>query len=201
MSEPRKTFIHPTAMVEDPGDIGEGSSVWHFCHVMAGARVGRACTLGQGVFVARGAIIGDRVKIQNNVSIYDGVELGDDVFCGPSCVFTNVKNPRSHHPRRGEYQKTLIKKGATIGANATLLPGVTVGTYALVAAGAVVTRDVGESWVVMGVPARFHGFVCVCGETLSQDGNPAREGQVTCSRCHSRYEVDDGGLVVRGIEP
>ena len=134
-------FVHPTAVVDQPCRIGDGTKVWHFCHVMAGARIGRGCTLGQNVFVSGGAIIGDRVKIQNNVSIYDGVVIEDDVFLGPSAVLTNVRNPRAAVSRRDAFETTLLRQGCTIGANATIVCGVTIGRYAFVAAGAVVTHD------------------------------------------------------------
>ncbi len=164
----KKVFIHGSALVEEPEAIGSGTFVWHFCHIMAGAKVGEGCNLGQNTFVASGAVIGNRVKIQNNVSVYEGVVLEDEVFCGPSVVFTNIKHPRAGTPRRGpaHYEMTRIGTGATLGANATLLPGVCVGRYAMVGAGAVVTHDVSAHHVVAGNPARCIGLVCVCGETL-----------------------------------
>ena len=144
-------FVHESAYVDDGAVIGEGTKVWHFCHVMPGAVIGRNCSLGQNVVVMGGTRIGDNVKIQNNVSIYEGVELEDDVFCGPSMVFTNVVNPRSHVPRKHEYRKTLVKRGASIGANATIVCGVTLGAYAFIGAGAVVTRDVPAHALMTGV--------------------------------------------------
>jgi len=150
-----KPFVHDSAYVDDGATIGDGTSVWHFCHVMPGAVIGRHCSLGQNVVVMNGTKIGDNVKIQNNVSIYEGVELEDDVFCGPSMVFTNVINPRSHVSRKHEYQKTLVKRGATIGANATVVCGVTLGEFAFVGAGAVVVRDVPAGVTVVGIPARI----------------------------------------------
>ncbi|MGH7829901.1 MAG: DapH/DapD/GlmU-related protein, partial [Candidatus Binatia bacterium] len=143
-------FVHPTAVVEEKVRIGAGTKIWHFSHVMAGAQIGTSCVLGQNVFVASTVKIGDSVKVQNNVSLYDGVELEDGVFCGPSVVFTNVINPRSFIPRRQEFQKTLVRKGATLGANATILCGVTIGHYAFVGAGAVVTKDVPDYALVFG---------------------------------------------------
>ncbi|HVY44792.1 MAG TPA: acyltransferase, partial [Minicystis sp.] len=137
----RSSSFHPTAAVDDPDAVGSGTAVWHFCHVMAGAKVGRDCVLGQNVFVAAGAVVGDRVRIQNNVSIYSGVAIEDDVFVGPSAVFTNVKHPRAEIDRREAFETTRVRRGATVGANATVLPGVTIGRYAFVGAGAVVTRD------------------------------------------------------------
>jgi UDP-2-acetamido-3-amino-2,3-dideoxy-glucuronate N-acetyltransferase len=150
---------HPTACIDAPCEIGEGTRIWHFSHVMAGARIGARCSLGQNCFVAAGARIGNNVKIQNNVSVYDGVELADDVFCGPSCVFTNVENPRSEIVRRAEYRPTRVARGATIGANATIVCGATIGRYAFIGAGAVVRGDVPDYALVLGVPARRVGWM------------------------------------------
>jgi UDP-2-acetamido-3-amino-2,3-dideoxy-glucuronate N-acetyltransferase len=150
-----QVFVHESAYVDDGAQVGKGTRVWHFCHVMPGAVVGAECSLGQNVVVMNGVRIGDRVKIQNNVSVYEGVTLEDDVFCGPSMVFTNVINPRSEVSRRNEYQKTLVKRGATIGANATILCGTTLGEYCFIGAGAVVTKDVPAGVQVLGVPARI----------------------------------------------
>ncbi len=155
---------HPTAVVERGAHIGAGSKIWHFCHLMRGARIGARCTLGQNVFVAGGAQLGAGCRIQNNVSIYDGVVLGDQVFVGPSAVFTNVRNPRAAVDRRAAFEPTIVGQGATIGANATIVCGVTIGAYAFVGAGAVVTRDVLPHAVVSGVPARRTGWICRCGE-------------------------------------
>jgi len=158
-------FAHPTAVVDAGAEVGEGTRIWHFCHVSAGARIGADCVLGQNVYV--GAVrIGNRVKIQNNVSVYDAVELEDGVFCGPSCVFTNVINPRAEIERKKEYRPTRVARGATVGANATVLCGVTIGAHAMVGAGAVVTRDVPAHALVVGVPAQQIGWVCTCGGTL-----------------------------------
>ena len=162
-------FVHESAFVDEGAKIGAGTKVWHFCHVMPGAVVGERCVLGQNVVVMNGTKIGNNVKIQNNVSVYEGVELEDDVFCGPSMVFTNVINPRSHVSRKNEYQRTLVRRGATIGANATVICGVTLGQYCFVGAGAVVTKDVPPHALVTGVPARISGWVCACGEKL-EDG-------------------------------
>ena len=175
-------FVHESAYVDEGAEIGEGTKIWHFSHVMPEARIGKNCTLGQNVFVGRGVRIGNNVKIQNNVSVYEGVELEDDVFCGPSMVFTNVKNPRSAYPRRGQYTKTLVKRGATIGANATVVTGVTLGEWSFVAAGAVVTRDVPPYAIVAGVPARIIGWVCECGERLTFEGDKA-----VCPHCGKAY--------------
>jgi UDP-2-acetamido-3-amino-2,3-dideoxy-glucuronate N-acetyltransferase len=182
-------FVHPTAVVDEPCQIGEGTRIWHFCHIMADSQLGRNCNLGQNVHVASGVKIGDNVKIQNNVSIYTGVELEDDVFCGPSMVFTNVVNPRSHVVRRHEYQKTLVRRGASLGANSTIVCGNTIGQYAFVAAGAVVTRDVPDYALVMGIPARQVGWMCQCGIRLA-----AVNGTMRCHACRAEYQVKDGRL-------
>ena len=152
-------FAHPTAIVDTPCEIGEGTKIWHFCHVSSGARLGRNCNLGQNVFVAGNVLVGDNVKIQNNVSLYDGVVLEDDVFCGPSMVFTNVRNPRSHVVRKGQYLPTRVRRGATLGANSTVVCGVTIGEHAFIAAGAVVTHDVADSALVVGVPGQTVGWM------------------------------------------
>ena len=182
-------FIHESAYVDDGARVGEGTRIWHFCHVMPGAVIGERCSLGQNVVVMNGVVIGNNAKIQNNVSIYEGVELEDDVFCGPSMVFTNVINPRSHVSRRNEYQRTLVRRGATIGANATIVCGSTLGEYEFVAAGAVVTRDVPAYALVAGVPARRIGWMCQCGERLPD------AGAGRCGACGSAYERAGEGLV------
>lgn len=184
-------FVHESAYVDDGAAIGRGTKVWHFCHVMPGAVIGERCSLGQNVVVMGGVRIGDNVKIQNNVSVYEGVELEDDVFCGPSMVFTNVTNPRSHVSRKHEYRRTLVRRGASIGANATVVCGSTLGEYCFVGAGAVVKGDVAAYAVVAGVPARRIGWMCQCGERL------AREGAGTCPVCGSVYERD--GEVLRRV--
>lgn len=182
--------VHPTAVVDPGAVLGAGTRVWHFSHVSTDARVGEGCVLGQNVFVGRGVRIGDGVKIQNNVSVYEGVELQDHVFCGPSVVFTNVRDPRSEVDRRAEFRPTLVRRGATLGANATIVCGVTIGRYAFVAAGAVVTRDVGDHALVVGVPARVAGWVCTCGHRL-----PEPAGEVACDACGRAYRPSaDGGL-------
>ena len=150
-------FVHESSYADEGAEIGEGTKVWHFCHIMPGAKIGKNCSLGQNVNVGSRAVIGDGVKIQNNVSVYDDVIIEDDVFCGPSCVFTNVINPRAFVERKSEYKKTLVKKGASIGANATILCGVTIGEYSLIGAGSVVTKDVPAYAIVYGNPARVRG--------------------------------------------
>jgi UDP-2-acetamido-3-amino-2,3-dideoxy-glucuronate N-acetyltransferase len=175
--------VHEWAIVDDGATIGAGTRVWHFCHVLGGAVIGERCSLGQNVVVMNGTRVGNNVKVQNNVSIYEGVELEDDVFCGPSMVFTNVVTPRSHVSRRHEYQRTLVRRGATIGANATIVCGTTLGEYAFVGAGAVVTDDVADHALVVGVPARRVGWMCQCGERLPDIG----EG--TCRACGSALEL------------
>jgi UDP-2-acetamido-3-amino-2,3-dideoxy-glucuronate N-acetyltransferase len=190
----RPFFAHESSYVDDGATIGDDTKIWHFCHVMAGAVIGQRCNLGQNVVVMPGTVIGNNVKIQNNVSIYEGVVLEDDVFCGPSCVFTNVINPRSHVSRKSEYRRTLVRRGASIGANATLVCGVTLGEYCFVGAGAVVTSDVLPFALVVGVPARRVGWMCRCGERLEVGGGGAR-----CAICGARYLEEDVGL--RLIDP
>lgn len=160
---------HPTACVDEGAIIGDDTRVWHFAHVSAGARVGRRCVLGQNVYVAPGVTVGDGVRVQNNVSLYTGVTVEDEVFLGPSCVFTNVANPRAAFPRKHDFRPTVIRRGATVGANATVVCGHEIGAYAMVGAGAVVTRDVPPHALVVGVPARRIGWVCTCGERLALD--------------------------------
>ena len=184
--------VHPSAYVDQPCTIGQGTKVWHFCHVMAGARIGERCVLGQNVFVAGDVTIGDNVKIQNNVSVYAGVELEDDVFCGPSCVFTNVMNPRSQIVRHSEYQRTLVRRGATIGANATIVCGVTVGRYAFIGAGAVVRSDVPDYALMVGVPAVPRGWMSRHGYRLTaRDG----AGYWVCPESGWRYEESEAGAL------
>jgi len=178
-------WAHPSAIVDEGAVIGERTRVWHFVHVCSGAHIGAGCSLGQNVFVAGRVSIGDNVRIQNNVSVYDDVTLEDDVFCGPSMVFTNVINPRAHVPRKDEYLKTLVRRGATLGANSTIVCGHTIGEYAFVGAGAVVTRDVAPYALVLGTPARRVGWMCQCGVRL-----PAGVGQVACKACGTRYTID-----------
>jgi UDP-2-acetamido-3-amino-2,3-dideoxy-glucuronate N-acetyltransferase len=184
---PAPYFAHATAAIDDGAVIGEGTHIWHFSHVMNGSTIGARCNLGQNVVVSPGVTLGNNVKVQNNVSIYTGVELEDDVFCGPSMVFTNVNNPRSHVSRKHEYRRTLVRQGASIGANATVVCGVTLGRYSFVGAGAVVTHDVPDYAIVVGVPAAQVGWMCHCGVRL--DGSV---GEVRCSDCGRRYQLDAG---------
>jgi UDP-2-acetamido-3-amino-2,3-dideoxy-glucuronate N-acetyltransferase len=182
--------IHSSAIVDEGAQIGEGSRVWHFVHICAGAKIGERCSFGQNVFVGNDVLIGNNVKIQNNVSIYDAVTLEDDVFCGPSMVFTNVYNPRSAVTRKGEYRRTLVRHGATIGANATIVCGVTVGAYAFVAAGAVINRDVPEYALMAGVPARQIGWMSRFGERL--DLPLTGSGHAACAQTGEEYILQDG---------
>jgi UDP-2-acetamido-3-amino-2,3-dideoxy-glucuronate N-acetyltransferase len=184
-------FRHPSAVIDEPTAIGDDTKIWHFSHVMSGARIGRRCSLGQNVFVASGVIIGDDVKIQNNVSLYEGVVLEDAVFCGPSCVFTNVVNPRSEISRRTEYQETRVRRGATIGANATIICGATIGRYAFVAAGAVIRRDVPDYGLVMGVPAHRVGWMSRHGHRLPAAGT---DGVMRCPSSGWRYQENGDTL-------
>lgn len=181
-------FVHESAYVDDGAQVGTGSKIWHFCHVMSGAVIGERCNLGQNVVVMNRVRLGNNVKVQNNVSIYEGVELEDDVFCGPSMVFTNVTNPRSHVSRKNAYRRTLVRRGSSIGANATIVCGVTLGEYSFVGAGAVVTGDVPAYGLVVGVPARRIGWMCQCGERLPDSGVG------TCPARGSSYERAGDGI-------
>ena len=180
-------FVHESSYIDDDVEIGEGTKVWFFCHIQKGARIGKNCSLGQNVNISNNVKIGNGVKIQNNVAVYEGVEIEDDVFCGPSCVFTNDLTPRAKYPKGHEnYKKTVIKHGASIGANATVVCGHTVGEWALIGAGAVVASDVPPHALMLGVPAVRKGWVCECGELL-KDG-------FTCSKCGRKYVETDEGL-------
>lgn len=181
MSDPQ---VHPSAIVETGAQLGEGTRVWHWVHICAGAVIGKGCSFGQNVYVGNDVTIGNNVKVQNNVSIYDAVTLEDDVFCGPSMVFTNVNNPRSAIIRKKEYSRTIVRRGATIGANATIVCGHTIGEYAFVGAGAVVTRDIPAYALVVGTPARRLGWMCKCGERL-----PDSIGEHSCRVCQIEYEI------------
>jgi UDP-2-acetamido-3-amino-2,3-dideoxy-glucuronate N-acetyltransferase len=186
--------VHASAIVDSGAQLGEGTQVWHFAHVCAGARIGAHCSLGQGVFVGNDVRIGDHVKIQNHVSVYDAVTLEDEVFCGPSMVFTNVHNPRSAVPRKHEYRRTLVQRGATLGANCTIVCGTTIGAHAFVGAGAVVSRDVPAFALVVGVPARRIGWMSRHGQRLPL---PARgQGQASCPATGERYRLDGDVLTL-----
>ncbi len=184
----RPFWAHETVCVDDHGGIGEGTRIWHFSHIAKGAKVGPGCSIGQNVYVAPGGVVGAGVKIQNNVSIYDGVTLEDGVFCGPSVVFTNVINPRSHISRKHEFRPTLVRQGATLGANATILCGITIGRFAFVGAGAVVTRDVPDFALITGNPGRQQGWMCRCGIKLAVKGR-GEKARATCSACGQRYRI------------
>jgi len=180
-----KYFAHPTAVVDEGAEIGEGTKIWHFTHIMSGSKMGKNCNLGQNVVISPDVEIGNNVKIQNNVSVYTGCILEDDVFCGPSMVFTNVVNPRSHVIRRHEYRRTLVKQGASIGANATVVCGATLGRYCFIGAGATVTRDVPDYALMVGTPARQIGWMCYCGVRLAGSGTA-----VKCEDCGREYTIE-----------
>lgn len=187
MTQFAEYFAHETAVIDQPAQIGKGTKVWHFSHIMPGAVLGEGCNLGQNVFVAAGVVLGNNVKVQNNVSLYEGVVCENDVFLGPSMVFTNVLNPRSQVNRRGEYAPTLVKQGVTIGANATIVCGVTLGKFAFVGAGAVVTRDLPDYALVVGNPARQIGWMSEHGERLNFDG----EGKAVCPGSNAQYRLEN----------
>jgi UDP-2-acetamido-3-amino-2,3-dideoxy-glucuronate N-acetyltransferase len=180
-------FAHETAVVDDPCSIGAGTKIWHFSHVMKDCSIGAKCNIGQNVVVSPGCTIGNNVKIQNNVSVYTGVEIEDDCFLGPSMVFTNVINPRAFIERKEEYRRTLVRRGASVGANATIVCGVTLGEYCFVGAGAVVTRDVPPYATVYGNPARIRGFTCWCGVQLECGTGAGDAEDVACTACGRRY--------------
>ncbi len=182
-------FVHPTSVVDEPVEIGEGTQIWHFSHIMSGAKIGKNCIIGQNVFVASGATLGDNIKLQNNVSVFKAVTLEDDVFCGPSMVFTNVFNPRSFISRKKEFRATLIRKGATIGANATVICGNTIGQYAFIGAGSVVTKDIPDYALVYGNPGKVKGWICQCAEEII-----FRSGRAKCQVCGKKYRRDRTGV-------
>ena len=178
----KEYFVHESSYIDEDVIIGEGTRIWHFCHIQKGSIIGKNCSLGQNVNVSNNVRIGDGVKIQNNVSVYEGVELEDYVFCGPSCVFTNDLTPRSKYPKGNlAYKKTIVKRGASIGANATIVCGHTIGEWSLIGAGAVVTTDVKAHALMLGIPAKFRGWVCECGHVL--------DATLACSGCGRRYEI------------
>jgi UDP-2-acetamido-3-amino-2,3-dideoxy-glucuronate N-acetyltransferase len=182
-------FAHESSYIDDGAVIGDGTKIWHFCHVLPGAVIGERCNLGQNVVVMGGTTLGNNVKVQNNVSIYEGVVLEDDVFCGPSCVFTNVTNPRSHVSRKSEYRRTLVRRGSSIGANATIVCGVTLGEYCFIGAGAVIRSDVPAYALMVGVPARRVGWMCQCGVRLQ-----LQDGRASCAACGATYHEQEGVL-------
>jgi UDP-2-acetamido-3-amino-2,3-dideoxy-glucuronate N-acetyltransferase len=186
-----EVFVHQSSFVDEGCEIGAGTKIWHFCHVMRGARIGEHCSIGQNVVVSPGVVIGRNVKIQNNVSVYTGVTLEDDVFCGPSMVFTNVVNPRSEISRKDEYRPTLVRRGATLGANSTVVCGHTIGEYAFVGAGAVVIRDVPDYALVVGNPGRISGWMCRCGVKLA--GGAEFPERARCSVCGAAYRRSRAG--------
>jgi UDP-2-acetamido-3-amino-2,3-dideoxy-glucuronate N-acetyltransferase len=185
---------HQSAYIDEGCEIGDDTTIWHFTHVMSRAKIGRGCNIGQNVVVSPDVVIGNNVKIQNNVSVYTGVVLEDDVFCGPSMVFTNVLNPRSHVSRKHEYRQTLVRQGATLGANSTIVCGHTIGAYAFVGAGAVVTKDVPDFALVVGNPGRIAGWMCRCGAKLASGARAPRS--VACAACGTQYRDDGAGLVI-----
>ena len=180
-------FVHETSRVDLPCDIGEGTKIWHFSHILKNCKIGKNCVLGQNVSIGPNVRIGNNVKIQNNVAVYEGVTLEDDVFCGPSMVFTNVSTPRSNWPRKDEYQKTLVKQGATLGANSTVMCGITIGRYAFVGAGALANKNVPEYALVYGIPARIKGWMCYCGVKLSLPASAKSNKTAVCSNCGRKY--------------
>jgi len=182
-------FIHESCYIDEPCEIGSGTKIWHFSHIMNNCKIGENCNIGQNVVISPQVIIGNNVKIQNNVSVYTGVICEDDVFLGPSCVFTNVINPRSHINRKDEYRQTLVKKGATIGANATIVCGRTIGSYAFVGAGAIITKDVPAFGLVVGNPARQIGWVCICANRLLHNDNG-----YYCRECNYKYVLNEDNL-------
>lgn len=182
----KKIFVHESSYVDEGCTIGEGTKIWHFSHIMSGCTIGKRCNIGQNVVISPGVVLGEGVKIQNNVSVYTGVICEDGVFLGPSCVFTNVINPRAFIERKSEYRQTTVKKGASIGANATIVCGHDIGRYAFVGAGAVVTQNVPDYALVYGTPARIHGYVCRCGEKLHFE-----TGKAICPVCGMKYEMNE----------
>jgi UDP-2-acetamido-3-amino-2,3-dideoxy-glucuronate N-acetyltransferase len=192
-------FVHESSYVDEGVEIGSGTKIWHFSHIQKGAKIGEHCSLGQNVNIGNNVRIGNNVKIQNNVSIYEGVILEDYVFCGPSSVFTNILNPRSEFPQRGSefYRKTLVKRGATIGANATIVCGVTIGKYAFLAAGALATTDIPDFALVMGVPAKVRGWMCACGQKMKLSSERLSNENAQCQHCSRRYQKT--GLIVEEI--
>ena len=190
-------IAHESAYIDDNVEIGSATRIWHFSHIMSDSIIGRDCNIGQNVVVSPGCHIGNNVKIQNNVSVYTGVTLEDDVFCGPSMVFTNVINPRSHVSREEEYKNTLVKKGASIGANATIVCGITLGEYCFIGAGTVVTKDIAPFQMVIGNPGRVRGYVCACGEKLDLRLEAKTGTQTVCGACNSGFVKTESGVEIK----
>lgn len=188
-------FVHPSSEVENGCEIGEGTKIWRYCHIMGGCTIGKGCSIGQNVEIFPHVFLGNGVKIQNNVSVYTGVVCEDDVFLGPSCVFTNVVNPRAFINRRNEYRKTIVKKGASVGANATIVCGHNIGRYALVGAGSVVTKDVPDYALVYGCPAEVRGYVCRCGEHLKFS-----DLRAVCPGCGKAYQMDEKDFTIKELD-
>jgi len=195
----QKHFVHESSYVDENVQIGEGTKIWHFSHVQSGAKIGKNCSIGQNVNIGNNVIIGNNVKIQNNVSIYEGVILEDYVFCGPSMVFTNILNPRSEYPQRGSefYKKTLIKRGASLGANSTIICGNMIGKCAFIGAGAVITKDIPDYALVVGNPAKIIGWMCACGKKLSLSDDRDSDEAAKCDKCGRNYEKK--GLKVKEV--
>jgi UDP-2-acetamido-3-amino-2,3-dideoxy-glucuronate N-acetyltransferase len=191
-SAPTRFHVHESSYVDDGCQIGDGTRIWHFCHIMTGAVIGERCNIGQNVVISPDVTLGNNVKVQNNVSIYTGVVLEDDVFCGPSMVFTNVVNPRSHVVRRHEYQRTRVGRGASLGANCTVVCGHDIGRYAFVGAGAVVTKNVPDYALVVGNPGRIAGWMCECGVKLATGATPPQSAR--CATCGATYSLVDGRI-------
>lgn len=192
MEEDKNYFVHESSYIDEPCEIGEGTKIWHFSHIMKDSKIGKGCNIGQNVVISPGVILGDNVKIQNNVSVYTGVICEDDTFLGPSCVFTNVINPRSAIIRKDEYKKTIVKKGASIGANATIVCGNNIGRYSFIGAGAVVTKDVPDYALIVGNPGRIIGYVCECGNRLEKAEGKEK---YKCNNCNKEYKEVDGNLI------
>jgi len=186
----KRYFIHESSFVDENVEIGEGTKIWHFSHILRSTKIGKNCIIGQNVSIGPNVTIGNNVKIQNNVSVYEGVILEDDVFCGPSMVFTNVINPRSHWPRKNEFKKTIVRKGATLGANSTIICGITIGQYAFIGAGSLVSKDIPDYALVYGVPARIKGWICYCGKKLNLSNSPDSQESTECIYCEKKYRKE-----------
>ncbi|MGE3062159.1 MAG: acyltransferase [bacterium] len=192
----KKYFVHESSYVDDGAEVGDGTKIWHFSHILSGAKIGKMCVIGQSVTVENRAVVGERVKIQNNVSIYGMVTVEDDVFLGPSMVFTNDLNPRAPYPKHGDWVATLVRRGASIGANATIVCGTTIGMWAFVGAGSVVTKDVPDFAVVVGNPARIVGYMCECGEKMKNKFDiSSYESSYRCFKCGRVYEKTREGVI------